>query len=175
MGYLCSASAIGPDTACHHHGHECSICLEAVEGNDALETNCGHVFHHDCISEALLHSEDCPNCRSKVYELQNSEDKARKAKRDRALRQAARELRDAEMQILAREYLRQRLLRRSREARREVQRMREEGFSHHVDAEQATIDYHRRVELRRQRPLLASGACMRHFASAVSAGPSAPR
>ena len=57
--------------------------------------------------------------------------------------------------LLMRQLMRQALLQRSIDARdtarREIQRMRERGFSHHVDPEQARIDYYRRVEMRRRR------------------------
>ena len=96
MGNHCFSNAVAPlyaDDHCHEdhchdddhcHGtlpcEECSICLEVVDGDDVLKTNCGHVFHRDCIIEALMHNKNCPNCRAEVYKLEkpvNTEDEQR--------------------------------------------------------------------------------------------------
>lgn len=159
MGNRCFTGAVAPAP---HDAQECSICLEALDGDDTLETNCGHLFHRDCIVQALVHNHSCPNCRTEVYSLDapgtaqdkakaqaqaQAEAKARQAKRahraTRAARdgQRAREALERAMQRQARDFLR----------RQEVQRMREEGFSHYVDAEQAVADYHRRLHRRRRR------------------------
>ena len=44
--------------------HKCAICYEALFR--PVQTNCGHLFCHKCIMEALLVSDKCPLCRAKV-------------------------------------------------------------------------------------------------------------
>lgn len=44
---------------------KCSICIEVINGDHTKATiqNCGHMFHQECISEALETKPACPNCR----------------------------------------------------------------------------------------------------------------
>ena len=46
----------------------CSICLEDYNHFSIVSSNkfCGHVFHHDCIREWLLHERTCPVCRKEI-------------------------------------------------------------------------------------------------------------
>ncbi|XP_022173995.1 PAX-interacting protein 1-like [Myzus persicae] len=49
----------------------CVICNEIFIGihlNSAYTTQCGHVFHHQCIMRWLERSPSCPHCRSSVLE-----------------------------------------------------------------------------------------------------------
>lgn len=45
-------------------GEMCSICREEI-GNKMV-TNCGHVFHKNCLNESLKHNEKCPLCRETI-------------------------------------------------------------------------------------------------------------
>jgi hypothetical protein len=52
----------------------CSICFEEVFDNDSanpcVKTECGHVFHHKCLDDWVLHGNDtCPNCRTACASL----------------------------------------------------------------------------------------------------------
>lgn len=51
------ASLVNSDEAC-------SICFE--DSNPKVMLQCGHVFDHQCISNALREKESCPNCRSEI-------------------------------------------------------------------------------------------------------------
>lgn len=43
---------------------ECSICMEAIEGNANISTTeCGHSFHHQCLYKWHRRHTDCPLCR----------------------------------------------------------------------------------------------------------------
>lgn len=55
-------------TGSHCDESECSICLSAVEDNDALRRlpACGHVFHQACIDLWLLRQSKCPLCKTEV-------------------------------------------------------------------------------------------------------------
>lgn len=44
---------------------DCSICLSKMNSNTYV-LNCNHEFHHDCISEWLKCSSQCPLCRCNV-------------------------------------------------------------------------------------------------------------
>lgn len=48
--------------------NECSICLSAIKGGDALRRLpvCGHHFHQSCIDLWLLRQNKCPLCKSDV-------------------------------------------------------------------------------------------------------------
>lgn len=49
--------------ACAGNG-ECSICLEWME--HAVQTECGHAFHEECIRKWLGRKQGCPTCRQLV-------------------------------------------------------------------------------------------------------------
>lgn len=45
----------------------CSICLNQIETLDiAGKLKCGHIFHHECISEWTDINNICPNCRQEI-------------------------------------------------------------------------------------------------------------
>lgn len=49
----------------------CSICDETFVGihhDSTYTTQCGHVFHHQCLMKWLARSKTCPHCRSSVLE-----------------------------------------------------------------------------------------------------------
>ena len=44
---------------------QCSICLSRVENNDTIElTECGHLFHLNCLRRHRLNNNNCPVCRN---------------------------------------------------------------------------------------------------------------
>lgn len=49
--------------------NECSICLEAFESQDNINTlhNCQHIYHPECIKKWLIEHKNCPYCRTDVY------------------------------------------------------------------------------------------------------------
>ena len=43
---------------------QCSICLQRINNDNTMElTNCGHIFHVNCIRRHRLNSQNCPVCR----------------------------------------------------------------------------------------------------------------
>lgn len=44
---------------------ECSICLE-LDGNEAVQLPCHHVFHRRCIEEWVVTNASCPMCRVRL-------------------------------------------------------------------------------------------------------------
>lgn len=56
---------------CFNKNHTCSICLEVLNGDDIIKTECKHFFHYDCLKEMITYNVNnnnnkfcCPNCRS---------------------------------------------------------------------------------------------------------------
>ena len=53
----------------------CAICLNVYQEGDTIcwsrNSECDHVFHHECIEEWLLQHDDCPCCRSVYLELKD--------------------------------------------------------------------------------------------------------
>ncbi|GFR27250.1 e3 ubiquitin-protein ligase TRAIP [Trichonephila clavata] len=46
----------------------CVICTDRFDSVvEIAQTKCGHVFHFDCVSRWIDHSETCPECRGVVY------------------------------------------------------------------------------------------------------------
>ena len=43
--------------------HDCAICLSKQHKNDHIRLPCGHCFHITCMSDWVLRSPTCPNCR----------------------------------------------------------------------------------------------------------------
>ena len=67
MGITCSTpSRVFPEAPCH----ECPICMDHIDIDSMVTTNCGHHFHDTCITECLEHKHTCPMCRTDVYQLQ---------------------------------------------------------------------------------------------------------
>jgi len=56
-------------SACDSVANECPICYEVVDvtKNNAT-TPCGHTFCFSCISQALVHNNECPCCRGTLQE-----------------------------------------------------------------------------------------------------------
>ncbi|XP_071439529.1 E3 ubiquitin-protein ligase TRAIP-like [Hetaerina americana] len=47
----------------------CVICGDVITGSDdTFVTNCGHLFHYNCVIQWLERSKTCPQCRGKVLE-----------------------------------------------------------------------------------------------------------
>mmetsp|Transcript_7413 Transcript_7413/g.17734 ORF Transcript_7413/g.17734 Transcript_7413/m.17734 type:complete len:516 (-) Transcript_7413:69-1616(-) len=47
---------------------ECSICFEKLASNTVRLSNCTHIFHQQCLKQALQHKSQCPVCRNVVGE-----------------------------------------------------------------------------------------------------------
>ena len=57
----------------------CSICLEMYNENMTMLSECGHVFHDECINELVKASNkntfNCPNCRSEyIIDIEDVEE-----------------------------------------------------------------------------------------------------
>ena len=61
------SSALPPST----ENEDCAICMAPLEDN-AVPLECGHRFHHACISRWLQSSTTCPVCRSEVVSRANA-------------------------------------------------------------------------------------------------------
>ena len=46
------------------YANDCPICLSAITAKNSCVTECGHVFHLDCMVRLKLKSSSCPMCRS---------------------------------------------------------------------------------------------------------------
>ena len=42
---------------------ECSICLENINSNKIIKTDCFHYFHKECLDIWVLYKNNCPLCR----------------------------------------------------------------------------------------------------------------
>ena len=52
---------------------DCCICLHALESQKLGQIQgCGHVFHYQCIAEAVAHSSRCPLCATNLVEPQGT-------------------------------------------------------------------------------------------------------
>ena len=55
--------------------YECPICLDNIEkDSNVFLTLCGHLFHHDCLNEAMSFRQKCPTCRRHIYFNKNHEE-----------------------------------------------------------------------------------------------------
>lgn len=45
--------------------HICSICLDTLDNNDIIKTNCNHIFHKSCL---INWTKNCPICRHEYLE-----------------------------------------------------------------------------------------------------------
>lgn len=45
---------------------KCAICLNKMKSHETCETDCGHMFHRECLSEWRLRSNSCPTCRDQM-------------------------------------------------------------------------------------------------------------
>jgi hypothetical protein len=46
----------------------CPICLDNIKLNSNIFlTLCGHLFHYNCLSEAMSFHQRCPTCRRHIY------------------------------------------------------------------------------------------------------------
>lgn len=48
---------------------ECSICLEKMNNDDTITTECHHIFHKKCLDSSIKFSVNCPLCRSDISSL----------------------------------------------------------------------------------------------------------
>lgn len=49
----------------------CSICLDGFDKTDqTMTTQCGHQFHHNCITRAIDQTARCPNCRTQITQFE---------------------------------------------------------------------------------------------------------
>ena len=55
--------------------NQCGICLDNLEKTNFCVTNCGHSFCLDCIIKNTNYNQDCPYCRTKIYENLNIKEK----------------------------------------------------------------------------------------------------
>lgn len=46
---------------------ECPICFCDFEPSDSFKTYCGHIFHRQCLLQALRFNATCPYCRGDVF------------------------------------------------------------------------------------------------------------
>ena len=58
--------------------YTCPICLDKMEeNNNVFLTLCGHLFHYDCLNEAMSFRKRCPTCRRGIYisnfQIENNE------------------------------------------------------------------------------------------------------
>lgn len=50
---------------------ECSICMEAIQGNTNISTTeCGHSFHHQCLYKWNRRHTNCPLCRKEFGDVE---------------------------------------------------------------------------------------------------------
>jgi len=58
---------------------ECVICLDSYESGESIAwgkaDQCHHIFHEECISLWLLQHDECPLCRTNLFEYTDGEDK----------------------------------------------------------------------------------------------------
>ena len=49
---------------------KCPICLSKMSNitGNKIKTECGHCFHKGCINEWLLDNNNCPTCRTQLYD-----------------------------------------------------------------------------------------------------------
>ncbi|CAH8360235.1 unnamed protein product [Eruca vesicaria subsp. sativa] len=46
---------------------ECTICMDMIsEGQDMNSLQCGHIYHHECITNWVKINESCPLCRETI-------------------------------------------------------------------------------------------------------------
>ncbi|CAH8391789.1 unnamed protein product [Eruca vesicaria subsp. sativa] len=46
---------------------ECTICMDIIsEGQDMNSLQCGHIYHHECITNWVKINESCPLCRETI-------------------------------------------------------------------------------------------------------------
>jgi len=45
--------------------HECPICMEEIDAESMVITNCGHHFHQECFNKIRTNS--CPTCRKQIH------------------------------------------------------------------------------------------------------------
>ena len=60
----------------------CSICLDIIKKETEIKTNCGHIFHKECLIECIdykINSEEyydnkleCPNCRENIENIDDN-------------------------------------------------------------------------------------------------------
>lgn len=54
-------------TAGELRGHDCTICLEPLEGCHVIaRTPCKHIYHTHCFKSCINRSRACPNCRRRI-------------------------------------------------------------------------------------------------------------
>ncbi|MBA0668897.1 hypothetical protein Goklo_001772 [Gossypium klotzschianum] len=61
--------------AVNHATGSCSICMESLsesEGGGSRQVSCGHVYHHDCITDWLLNGNSCPLCRHEISDFMSA-------------------------------------------------------------------------------------------------------
>ena len=56
---------------------DCSICLDAIQVSSTgrVELSCNHTYHLKCISKWMTKSNQCPNCRNTVSEMEKEKEK----------------------------------------------------------------------------------------------------
>lgn len=51
---------------------ECVICFEHMNQEDMVLTNCGHVYHRNCLERWQRHNPECPQCKRKTNALRTT-------------------------------------------------------------------------------------------------------
>lgn len=74
MESICSSGNVVEQTTVGENGSntvqdiECTICLNAIGASNKYTSECGHIFHVNCIMNWYRTGHDtCPNCRSDEY------------------------------------------------------------------------------------------------------------
>ena len=49
---------------------DCPICLDNLEKGGVYGTECGHVFHAQCLTKWKVHHSTCPMCRHNIGTVQ---------------------------------------------------------------------------------------------------------
>lgn len=57
------------DTTGNPESHECTVCLEDIEGSEMKRMlPCQHLYHSHCIESWAVKNNACPNCRRKIFD-----------------------------------------------------------------------------------------------------------
>eukprot|EP00122_Pirum_gemmata_P020924 Pgem_evm1s19526 len=60
------SSSAPPNTNTEAEAEECIICLERLDAEPAVITNCKHKYHKSCLDNHLALRQNCPMCRAEV-------------------------------------------------------------------------------------------------------------
>ena len=60
---------------------QCAICFARMLDRDITVTNCGHLFHEDCLRAWKRNHDTCPKCRSRTQAFRITSDRLILARR----------------------------------------------------------------------------------------------